>query len=94
MAIILPAVIKSSHIFTHHTHEVCNEDSSSKTHYHQTDLDCDFYKFKLTKTQIYFTVDNGTDFNPSLSKEVSNYYKSFIAYQRLSNFLRGPPRLV
>jgi len=94
LAVLLPSAIKLAHIFNHHKHEVCESDNKSKTHFHKSDLDCDFYKFKLTKNQFFVLskYDIKTKF-PFLS-ETTNYYISFNNHQQLTRFLRGPPQLV
>ena len=53
LAVLLPSVIKLTHSFNHSKHEVCDNDNEQQTHFHETDLDCDFYKFKLTKIQFF-----------------------------------------
>jgi hypothetical protein len=94
LAVLLPSAVKLTHAFNHHTHEVCESDNESVTHFHESDLDCDFYKFKLNKNQ-FFTIINSEVrlYNPFLKQEV-NYYISFNNLQQLIRFQRGPPRLV
>ncbi len=53
LTVLLPSVLKLTHAFTHHKHEVCDTDNKHETHFHESDLNCDFYKFKLTKTQFF-----------------------------------------
>lgn len=94
LAVLLPSAIKLVHAFNHHTHEVCESDNESNTHFHKSDIDCDFYKFKLTKNQFFaLSKYNNTLVLPFLDKE-ANYYISFNKYQQSSKFLRGPPQLV
>jgi hypothetical protein len=92
LAVLLPSVVKLTHVFNHHKHEVCNE--KFDTHFHQSDLECDFYKFKLT-TQYYFKnnliqmVSIETNF-----KITDSQYEFASNYQKLQTALRGPPRLI
>ena len=94
LAVLLPPAAKLSHAFNHHTHEVCENDDTSNTHFHQADIDCDFYKFKLTKNQFFVLSKYDEKLELPYSKQELNYYTSFNNYQQLQKFLRGPPQLV
>ncbi|MFC0605752.1 hypothetical protein [Winogradskyella pulchriflava] len=94
LAVLLPSVVKLTHAFNHHTHEVCNSDSTHQTHFHASDLDCDFYKFKLS-TQYY------TKLSPITLVSINNNFKitasqyEFVSdFQKLQIALRGPPQLI
>ncbi len=94
LAVILPSVVKLTHAFNHHNHEVCDTDNKHKTHFHKSDLDCDFYKFKLTK-QYYIQL------KPIHLVSIENNFKitasqyDFVSdYQKLQTALRGPPQLI
>ena len=92
--ILFPSVIKLTHAFNHHKHQVCDEDINHQTHFHKSDLDCDFYKFKLSKIQFF----SGFDYTERLEvidfKVGTHYYISYHNNQQLTRFLRGPPQLV
>lgn len=94
LAVLLPSAIKLTHAFNHHTHEVCESDNESKTHFHESDIDCDFYKFKLTKNQFFVLSKYEKSAEFQFSKQKLDYYISFNNYQQLTRFLRGPPQLV
>ena len=94
LAVLFPSVVKLSHAFNHHTHEVCESDNESKTHFHESDLDCDFYKFKLTKNQFFVLSKYSIKPNFLFSKEKLEHYISYNNYRQLTRFLRGPPQLV
>ncbi|MFI1745911.1 hypothetical protein [Thalassobellus sediminis] len=92
--LLVPSVIKFSHVFSHHhhKHDVCKGEKS--THLHEIDLDCEFYKFQLNKNYI-----------PSLKYETfickAPHYKIYILtykflnnHQPLSYSLRGPPAVL
>lgn len=94
LAVLLPTVVKLSHVFVHHKHEVCKNESNGKTHFHELDVDCEFYKFKLTQ-QFFFkqkavelcsTEDN---FKITVSQ-----YEFISKFQKLQTSLRGPPQLI
>lgn len=92
IAIILPSIVKFSHAFTHHEHAVC--DVKSKVHFHETDVDCEFYKFKLNKT-LYLSLEySEQELAIEQSKEVLSDYSFDYFHKQLSSFLRGPPGLI
>ncbi|WP_115808732.1 hypothetical protein [Winogradskyella pacifica] len=93
LSVLLPSAVKLTHAFNHHTHEVCDSDNELKTHFHESDLDCDFYKFKLTNN--LFLVFNNYEIIPQIiaTKQLSSYYISLNNYQQLTRFVRGPPQL-
>lgn len=90
--LILPSAVKFSHIFEHHEHEICHNEYEA--HLHTLDVDCEFYKFKLT-TQFYTLFEY-----VELPNEVSNFkinttlYNFLNNHRQLSFSLRGPPVLV
>ena len=92
IALLTPSFVKFFHVFEDHIHEVCLD--NQKTHFHEFDLDCEFYKFKLSKQFSGF--QQIIDF---LNVE-NNYQSSFSHYQFKSSYivrdfrLRGPPQLV
>ncbi len=95
LAVLLPTAIKLSHVFSHHEHEVCaNDYSNSKTHYHTLDLDCDFYKFKLSQNQYFLVFDYDVNLEFSSTLQSLSYYISKNNHQHSTRFLRGPPQLV
>lgn len=95
LAVLAPYGIKLNHTFTHHNHEVCHDDGDeNNTHFHTSDLDCDFYKFKLN-TNYYATTLY--DFVPEvafLSEESTSHYFFLRAHFQHTSFLRGPPLFV
>ena len=95
LTILLPSVVKFAHTFSHHNHQqVCDEDINHSTHFHQSDLDCDFYKFKLSHIQ-FFECYNYTKKLHQVYLDVDiHYYISYHNNQQLTRFLRGPPQLV
>ncbi len=94
LAVLLPSALKLSHSLNHHKHQTCGEDTKHTTHFHQTNIDCDFYKFKLSENH-FFNCHNFTEQFEIVSLEVNtHYYVSFHNNQQLTRFLRGPPQLV
>lgn len=87
--LVTPLFVKLNHLFEDHEHEICKSPFSN--HFHEIEIDCEFYDFKLI-----------TEFNFSFSKpeipvlkEITESIRSqyfFISdYQQLQFSLRGPP---
>lgn len=91
-AVLSPYVVKLSHSFNHHTHEVC--EGFSDTHFHSLDLDCEFYKFKIQKDQIFDVVVYSEYESISTIHFQSILYFFSYNHQHLSFSLRAPPALV
>jgi hypothetical protein len=93
--ILFPSVVKLTHSFNHHNHQqVCDEDINHSTHFHKSDLDCDFYKFQLTKIQFFNCYDQTDKLEIVEFRFDTHYYFSYHNNQQLTRFLRGPPQLV
>ena len=94
LVVLLPSVVKLSHVFTHHTHHVCDEDNSLITHFHEADFDCNFYKFKLTK-QYYFNSEPLQFVSIESNFKITNSQYEFVSnFQKLQTVLRGPPQMI
>ena len=92
VAIVFPSVVKFAHVFETHKHEVC--DSPSSSHFHEVDIDCEFYKFKLNTTFNFVFNDYNLDINQSNFK---TFYSTYTFLKRYRNFgiaLRGPPSIL
>ncbi|MBU2928905.1 hypothetical protein [Winogradskyella psychrotolerans] len=91
LAVLLPSAVKLSHVFTHHTHKVCENDQSLDTHFHEADVECNFYKFKLTNN--LFLVINNYELASTKTAvtQLPSYYTSLKNYHYLISFVRGPP---
>lgn len=94
LSVLFPTAVKLSHVFNHHEHEVCENDNNLNTHLHKLDLDCDFYKFKLT-SQFYFKLKL-EDFKVFEDNyKITNSQYEFVSnFQKLQTALRGPPQLI
>ncbi|MEJ6791398.1 MAG: hypothetical protein QNK89_01305 [Lacinutrix sp.] len=89
LAVVLPSVIKFAHVFENHKHEVCINPSDS--HFHEVDIDCEFYKFKINHN-IYITNNSFNLTNPvSFYKTEIKDYNFLSNHQQNSKYLRGPP---
>lgn len=91
-SIAVPSLVKFSHIFESHKHEVCT--NISTTHLHEFDIDCEFYKFKIP-IQTVTNCDISTLIEiPFISKKVFNYY-TLLESSKFNFFeKRGPPLLM
>lgn len=91
-AILSPSFIKLSHALYEHQDLVCLDDSIS--HVHQTELDCELQKFKLSP-QTYFDIVEIVEIKALSETNIySNYYAFLSDFQKLPFALRGPPQLI
>jgi cell division protein FtsL len=92
IALLVPSFVKLAHAFETHKHEICK--TPQKSHYHELNLDCDFYKFKLSNA--YYSQHYSLELiAKSPFNLVSKRYNS--AYSNLQlqqTSLRGPPQLI
>jgi len=92
LALLLPSVIKFSHIFEQHEHVVCLGENQS--HLHEIDLDCEFFKFKLNNNFL-LDIDVIELTSVVVPQNLSQQYYTFIkGHQQSTAYLRGPPSLV
>ena len=89
LAVLFPSVVKFAHVFENHKHEICTNPSDS--HFHEVDIDCEFYKFKINNN-IYILNNSFNLTNPvSFFKTEIQHYNFLSYYQQNSTYLRGPP---
>lgn len=89
VALALPTIVKLTHVFNHHNHDVCND--YSQTHVHNLDVDCSFYNFKITN-HFTCTIENYELYIPvEINPIIASQYQFLSDYQRLHFSLRGPP---
>ena len=90
--LLLPIGVKVAHVFSHHEHEVCIGENQS--HFHEIDMDCEFYKFNLNSN--FYVYVNTFEINFEIKTQtvnVKNYLYSK-DHQHPSTYLRGPPCLM
>lgn len=92
IALLLPSFVKFVHVFENHKHLVC--ENPQKSHFHEFDIDCEFYKFKLNPQVTAITNDFFIANLQENFKSITTQYHFISDYQRLSFLLRGPPSLV
>jgi hypothetical protein len=89
ITLLLPSTVKFAHAFADHKHEVCKFPQS--THYHEYELDCEFYKFKINP-QISFDSEVLNDITSQALVEQPVAYYSSVKKSHVAAFrLRGPP---
>ena len=93
-AVLLPSAIKATHIFNHHEHFVCADDIDHSTHFHESDIDCEFYKFKLNNDYYTDSLPLKKEIKTSINKSNLSYYIFLRTHQQDISYLRGPPTLV
>ena len=82
-------MLKLTHVFDHHKHNVCTE--KHNTHFHEFDVDCEFYKFKIT-SQYCHQFQNVSFYTFQKNYKIVNSKYDFIScLQQLQISLRGPP---
>lgn len=91
-ALLTPSFVKLSHTFQDHKHEICLSPTSN--HYHEFDVECEFYKFKITSEFVFVFTQVSFVHDYILSEQISSKYTFQSNYQNLQILLRGPPYLV
>ena len=90
--LLLPTGVKIAHVFSNHDHKVCIGENQS--HFHEIDMDCEFYKFNLSNN-FYFKVDDySIDFKIKTHTTNVTKYVYSKDHQHPSTYLRGPPCLM
>ncbi len=91
VVLILPSVVKFSHVLSHHEHEVCVDTSAS--HFHEVDVDCEFYKFKLNTNYLHDFDYIDIIPNEFIHNSEYSYYAFIRSHKRNALAQRGPPSL-
>lgn len=92
LALFTPYIVKLSHAFNHHEHEICL--GENQTHMHKYDVDCNFYKFKISN-QLSYTIYKSESIDVEINREIRvSQYHSISEFQQLQCALRGPPQLI
>lgn len=94
LAVFAPAVVKLSHVFNHHKHEVCETSDFGATHFHDLDVDCEFYKFKISDNYFFQLDKRESQTRLEIPKLDDSHELFLLPYQKITSYLRGPPRLV
>lgn len=92
LALLTPSVVKAMHIFNDHHHEICY--GENQKHLHKSDLDCEFYKFKISNPYVFTNLTYSILTLDNHQKKQTSQYQFISDYQKLQFSLRGPPQLV
>ena len=92
VVVLFPSAVKFAHVFENHKHEICNNPSDS--HFHEIDIDCEFYKFKLNNTFSFVFNDVIIPILQNNHKKIDNQYFFISSYQSIGVALRGPPSTI
>lgn len=89
--LLVPTGVMFSHIFNHQQHEICNGEPQS--HLHNADLDCSFYKFKVSTPFTIPTFEFDFIFTQHNHQNYVDAYTFLSEFQQLHFSLRGPPQI-
>lgn len=89
IAVLSPVAVKLMHSFNHHEHEVCQ--GYTETHLHSLDLDCEFFKFKLSNELNINVYNYKSTISTVDSYSIRTLYILPYTHQHLSFSLRAPP---
>jgi len=90
LVLLVPSFVKIGHVFENHKHEVCL--NKATTHFHTLDLECEFYKFKVSSEFTFNTISIESIELTLIQPLITSQYSFISKYQRLHFSLRGPPR--
>ena len=91
LCLILPIGVKITHLFQDHDHDVCVV--QNQTHFHEVDLDCEFYKFKINHNSLFEFFNFELKPITEVETSIITYYSFIKSHKQLSSSLRGPPVL-
>lgn len=92
ITLLVPSFVKLAHMFEDHEHKVCVD--PQKEHFHEYNLECEFFKFKINPqiTEESLSYNFIEIIKPS--SVIISQYQYVSDFQRLPFSLRGPPSLV
>ncbi len=89
MVLVAPLFVKLNHLIEDHKHEICK--TPNKLHFHNLELDCDFYDFRLN-TYLYIEFESiEIPLVKDIRVTIDSQYEFISNYQSLQFSLRGPP---
>ena len=89
IVLVTPIFVKLNHIFEDHKHEVCKTPYTK--HFHELEIDCEFYDFRLNTEFSYSYGSLEIPFLKEISDSIISQYSFVSHYQQLQFSLRGPP---
>ena len=92
IVLVSPLFVKLNHLIEDHKHEVCKTPNTN--HFHEIEIDCEFYDFKLnTELKYSFSSEKFPVFK-NVTQSIISQYNFISDYQQLQFSLRGPPKMV
>jgi len=85
--ILYPTLAQHVHIFEHHDHPTCEENS---LHFHEGDTSCELLDY-VSNTQAVLPTFAFTSLNEWVKLEKSYHFPSVYSKSLFSKSLRGPP---
>ena len=89
MLFMAPTVINITHVFSGHSHEICEHYADE--HVHTKNLDCELYQFQKNSALSI----NVQEYTPEISLfnkvQLPDFYENLSNYIKLPFELRGPP---
>ena len=92
IVLVIPIFVKLNHIFEDHKHEVCKTPYTK--HFHELEIDCEFYDFRLNTEINYSVASVDIPFLREITQSIISQYRFVSNYQQLQFSLRGPPQIV
>ncbi|WP_026934483.1 hypothetical protein [Christiangramia echinicola] len=89
--ILLPSAVSFSHIFSDHSHKLC--DNYAEHHYHEKSIDCELHHFQKNPVLELKFPEYNFDFIEYQEKLTYDYYDFLNDFEPLPFDLRGPPSI-
>lgn len=89
VVLVTPLFVKLNHLFEGHKHEVC--ETPNANHFHEFEIDCDFYDFKLNTEFKDLNLSFDFFIPYEVSQTINSQYHFISDYQKYLFSLRGPP---
>ncbi|MFK7781992.1 hypothetical protein [Psychroserpens sp.] len=92
VVLLTPIIVKVSHAFSDHEHEICL--GVNQSHFHEIDMDCEFFKYKINHNSyfVFFSYNLKSSLETNISE--TTYYSFLKSHQHLTSYLRGPPQFL
>ncbi|HSP12671.1 MAG TPA: hypothetical protein VLO29_09100 [Salegentibacter sp.] len=86
---LVPTAINFAHIFSKHSHEVCEH--YAEEHFHTKNLDCELHQFQKNPALVVINPEFVPADQFAAKEELPDYYQFLSDYVKLPFELRGPP---
>ncbi|WP_372917005.1 hypothetical protein [Salegentibacter sp.] len=86
---LAPTAINFAHLFSKHTHEVCEH--YAEEHFHTKNLECELDQFQKNPALVFIFPEFVPAIQLSEKEELPDYYQFLSDHIKLPFELRGPP---